>query len=369
MATDLFEQAGVAPKDLLAPPQESLFRRTDNALRAAYGSTPQGLVMSQATKALHGMNTVSNWAGEKTTDLATSAGASPQVAAGLGVAANLGSQLPLAFLGSGAGRAVATPIGQAAGRSLMSSAVKPTIADLRSGDAAKAITTMLEGGFNPTKGGVEAMQKQIANLGDEITARVAGSTELINKNAVAFRLQQVLDKFSKQVNPKADAGAIERAWTEFLSHPLLAGRATMSVPTAQALKQGTYQSLGSKAYGELKGADIEAQKALARGLKEEISKAVPGVADLNAQQAALINAKDIAERRALLEANKNPAGLALLAENKLAGLGFLADRSALVKSLLARLAYKQSGNAGALAGGVATPVLMQQQGALYPNSY
>ena len=40
---------------------------------------------------------------------------------------------------------------------------------------------------------------------------------------------------------------------------------------AQAMKQGTYRALGDKAYGELKGASIEAQKAQARGLKEELA--------------------------------------------------------------------------------------------------
>ena len=45
-----------------------------------------------------------------------------------------------------------------------------------------------------------------------------------------------------------------------MNHPLLIGN-KMSVQRAQSMKQGTYRSLGNKAFGELKGADMEAQKA------------------------------------------------------------------------------------------------------------
>jgi hypothetical protein len=303
--------------------------------------------------------------GGKATDLATNLGASPEVAGGVGYGANVLTQAIPSLLSAFGAQKAAAPVMQAAGKSLMKSAIKPTIADLRSGDAAKAIDTMLKEGFNPTKGGVEAMQAQIAKLGDQVSDAVAGSNAMINKNAVAGRLQDALKKFSMQVNPSSDAKAIEKAWTEFLEHPLLAGRPDMTVQTAQALKEGTYSSLGKKAYGELKGADIEAQKALARGLKEEISTAVPEVAALNARQSALINAKEIAERRALMEGNKNPAGLALLANNPMAGVGFMADRSALLKSLLARLLYSGSETVPAAAGGAGMALGMQPRGALY----
>ena len=141
----------------------------------------------------------------------------------------------------------------------------------------------------------------------------------------------------------------------------------MPVQLAQSMKQGTYTSLGNKSYGELGGADIEAQKALARGLKEEISSAVGSVAGLNRRQSELMNAVEIAERRALIEGNKNPAGLALLANDPMAGIGFLADRSALAKSLAARSLY--SGGA-LMSGQPPSPQLLYQLGILaQPQSY
>ncbi len=54
----------------------------------------------------------------------------------------------------------------------------------------------------------------------------------------------------------------------------------------------------------------------------------------------MLGALNLAERRALMELNKNPAGLSLLAKNPEAAMGFLADRSGLFKSLAARMIYQ-----------------------------
>lgn len=254
----------------------------------------------------------------------------------LGFATNVAAQAVPMLVGGGIGGSAA-PIMQAGSKDLMQRALKPTLENLKNGNAAKAINTMLEGGYNATKGGVEAMRAQISKLNDEVVTAIANSPATVNKNHVASRLSESLKNFSMQVNPQTDMKVIESAWTKFLEHPLLQGRATMSVQEAQKMKQGTYKQLGDKPYGELAGAEIEAQKQLARGLKEEISAAVPGVAQLNKQESKLFNAIEIAERRALLDGNKNPAGLALLAHNVPAFAAFMADKSALFKSLIARM--------------------------------
>ena len=49
------------------------------------------------------------------------------------------------------------------------------------------------------------------------------------------------------------------------------------------------------------------------------------------KEAQLIDTLDVVERRALMELNKNPGGLTLLAENPLAAAAFQADKSALFK--------------------------------------
>jgi hypothetical protein len=117
----------------------------------------------------------------------------------------------------------------------------------------------------------------------------------------------------------------------------------------------------SKKYGQMGGAEVEAQKGLARGLKEEIANAVPEIAGLNAQESKLITTLNVTERRALMEMNKNPMGLASLASNPASWAAFMADKSALFKSLTARML--NSSNSGlraaapALENAMAKPVL------------
>lgn len=279
--------------------------------------------------------------GSSVSQIATMAGASPELSAGAGYATNVALQVIPAVLG-GESSKLLSPAMRDAARETMQSALKPTIQALKTGKAARAIDTLLEEGINATKGGVAKMKASIAELNDQIADAIKNSPAVVDKGKVAQYLQGTLDKFSKQVNPEADTKAIKAAWDEFINHPLLAGKQDIPVKLAQEMKQATYKSLGEKSYGELKGADTEAQKTLARGLKEEIATAVPGIGDLNKAESALLNALNVTERRALLDANKNPGGLVWLAKNPEAAIGFMADKSALFKSLLARMLYSGS---------------------------
>lgn len=279
----------------------------------------------------------------------------PEVAGGAGYVANVATQALPTAIGGALGSAT-KPTQQDLARRLMQSAVKPTLPDIQKGKAGRAIETLLKEGVSPTNSGVQKLRGMSDDITPQIEKAIEGSTARISKGAVADRLRETARHASDQVTPKADIRAIENAWEEFMSHPQLAGKADMSVQRAQALKQGTYRALGNKPYGELQGASTEAQKALARGLKEEISTAVPEVASLNARQSELINALKVTERRALMDLNKNPAGLALIAPNKAALAAFLADKSALFKSLLARGLYTggapTASTLGATVGGV-----------------
>lgn len=113
------------------------------------------------------------------------------------------------------------------------------------------------------------------------------------------------------------------------------------VQLAQQLKQGTYRVL-SKKYGQLGSAEIEAQKGLARGLKEGVADAVPEVSALNATESKLLDTLSVVERRVLQDANKNPMGLASLAHHPIGWAMFMADRSAAFKSIAARMANSAS---------------------------
>lgn len=282
---------------------------------------------------------------------------SPEVAGGAGFVSNVVTQaLPMIVAGE-AGKMLA-PAVQAPARSLMQSALKPTLEQLRTGKGARAVETMLKEGYNPTAGGVEKMKGAIASLNDDIAAAIKNSPATVDKRIVAGYLNDALKKFETQVNPSSDVRAIESAWTEFLNHPALAGSNQIPVQLAQEMKRGTYKALGDKSFGELKGASTEAQKTLARGLKEEISKAVPGVGGMNKRESDLLNAMKVAERRVLMDANKNPLGLGIL--NPLMLPLWLWDRSPAAKAMTARALYSGAEQIPATAARFSVlPYLMQ----------
>jgi hypothetical protein len=115
---------------------------------------------------------------------------------------------------------------------------------------------------------------------------------------------------------------------------------------------------------------VEAQKALARGLKDEIAEAVPGISALNAEESKLLATLGVAERRALMELNKNPMGLAALAQSPASWAMFMADKSALFKSLSARMLNSSAQGARKVApqieNGLQNPLL--RTGVILPRS-
>lgn len=223
-------------------------------------------------------------------------------------------------------------------KKLMQSALKPTIDQLRTGKADTAVNTLLDLGINANSKGVTKLQGMVDDLNAQIAQSIQNSGAVIDKNRVLNTLNDTRTKFSNQVSPTADLNSIQKVADDFLAHPTYPG-SSMPVQAAQEMKQGTYRVLKNK-YGEIGSADTEAQKALARGLKEEISSAVPGVAMMNKLESQLLDTLSVTERRALMDANKNPLGLAALASNPVGWAAFMADRSALFKSLAARLAHQ-----------------------------
>lgn len=220
------------------------------------------------------------------------------------------------------------------GNWLMHSAIKPTIGQLKSGKADAAINTLLEHGINPTRGGMDKLRGLIDEKNQQISGAIGASKATINPDDVLAYLGETKRRFLNQVDPSSDIASIQRVGSGFSTNPLSVG--PIPVQTAQNMKQGTYHILKDK-YGQIGTAETEAQKTLARGLKEEIAAKVPKVAELNAQESKLINALEVGERRAMMELNKNPLGLSILANNKAALAVYMADKSALFKSLVARM--------------------------------
>jgi hypothetical protein len=207
------------------------------------------------------------------------------------------------------------------------SAMKPSPA-IDASDRAAMVQTGLQNAIPISKGGVEKLSDLIDDLNSKIKGTIAQDPNRpIDPNAVATRIDQVKDRFGNQVVAQPDLNAIEAQRQQFLAErgakpgsPAVApqptgildasGRPVMTAgspaqpPTpapmmgaqdAQSMKQGTYGILRGK-YGEQGSAVVEAQKGLARGLKEEIATQFPEINNLNAAESKLLDLQPVLER-------------------------------------------------------------------------
>lgn len=279
---------------------------------------------------------------------ATSKVLPPEAAAAAGYLANVATQAVPMFAGGKMGESSA-PLFDGASRKLMQSALKPSAKSVLNGQADDAVNTLLREGYTVSNGSVSKMEGRIDALNNELKAAISGSNAAVDPIKAASRVRGVLDKFGKQVDSKADVDAIVGTVMRFIKDHQNA----IPVQLAQEIKQGTYRVLAGK-YGEMGSASTEAQKAIARGLKEEIAAAVPAVSGLNQQESALINAKNLVARRMATQNNANPIGITHLSPTWFQGMMGLLDRSAWAKSSLANGLYSGAlqGNVGRAGGGV-----------------
>lgn len=213
----------------------------------------------------------------------------------------------------------------------MKSALKPsTGADPK--EVKLVIETMLSKGINVSNSGAEKLQNMIRSVSQEVDSMVNQSTGTVSKQDVIKALDRSVKKFSVQANPVSDLEALKNVRNEFDN----VWPDQIPVPVAHQMKKGTYSAINSRNYGETKGAAIEGQKDLARGLKEGVENLVPGVKSKNQDLQGMMTAADFLNRAAGRETNKDLLGLALLGPSLPQLAGATLDRNALFKSLLAR---------------------------------
>lgn len=260
-------------------------------------------------------------------------------------ATEAGKEAALQAAAEGAGAVVSKSM-KVAAPWLMQKALKPTATMLKEygTTAPKLVKTLLDEGVGVTDAGLAKLQRLFEATNKEIADVVRGSTGQVEKRAVAARVLPTANKLAQQTNPTKDLKAVGDTVQEFMEHPVYSGP-KLSVQDAQRLKVGTYRQVGKK-YGEASSAEIETQKALARGLKEEIAAEVPEIAGLNAKDAAQMAALDAVGRRVALSGNKDPVGFAWVAQHPASFLAALFDRSPAVKSALARGFYRTAATAG-----------------------
>ena len=171
------------------------------------------------------------------------------------------------------------------------SALKPSTT-LPPAKVNSVVQTGLTEGIPVSQKGVEKIGAALDDLHAKVTAEIgAGNGKTVNPYAVASRLSSTAKQFSNQVNPNADLNAISESGNEFLAN----NPNPIPAADAQAMKVGTYRQLSSKAYGEMQTATKESQKALARGIKEELAQQFPELSNLNAQESKLYDLQGVLE--------------------------------------------------------------------------
>ena len=294
-------------------------------------------------------------AGEKVTDtLAPHVPA--EVAGGAGYAANVATQAVPAVIGAMAGRSGTGPL-QSAGENIMHRALKPGVKDIVSGSADDAVRTLLREGANVTEGGAAKLSGISSGLTKEADALIAGAQGNVNKGTVAKEIVQELKKARLQPNPTKDIQGVSRAWDEFVT----TNKGDIPVQLANELKRGGQKAV-AESYGKLSRGREAGVKALSRGLRKGVEEIVPAVGPINARNKDILNALEMVERRAGVAGNRDIAGIAALAHNPQALAAMLADRSQLVKSLLARFLYSGAPPIGTAVGAGAGATLGMAQG-------
>jgi hypothetical protein len=243
------------------------------------------------------------------------------------------------------------------------SALKPSTA-LSPSDRAEFVRTGLENELPVSKGGLERLGDLIDSYNQAIEAEInTAPNRPIDPNKVATRADIARAKFARQVNARRDLKSIESSREEFLDEqgrtagtpaqptgildaqgnpimrPALPAQPApaMNASDAQAMKRGTYQVLAGK-FGEQGSASVEAQKALARGLKEEIANQFPEISKLNAAESRLLDLQPILERAVNRASNHQAVGIGTplvgTAAKALTGSTLKAAVIALVKSVI-----------------------------------
>lgn len=276
-------------------------------------------------------------AGGAVTDIAAKTGLPPEVSGAIGYGTNVGLQ-SIGMLGGGElVKPLAIPlkkISDWSSKELMGSALKPSASQWATGEGDVAIKTMLEKNLNVSKGGILALRSELGTLQNKVSDAIAKSGKTVPKADVSKTIAEAMSYFKGGTGEISDLKIIKDVIKEFESAPSVKGLKDIPVQVAQRMKQLEYRRL-DKAYGVLGDAEETARKGTARGLKEGIEKQFPEVKGWNAEEQKIYKTLPIVERRAMMEINRNPGGLALLTQNPSVAAIFMGDKSSAFKSWLA----------------------------------
>lgn len=354
----------------------------DGAIKGFVANVGQG--GGQAIRAIaHPIDTISNMASALAHPLDTAHAEVNQLYADPSrfIGNTIGQAGVGAILGEGAGAAakvVAPSVIPTVGRVALlgktpeaayESALKPSTV-MSPAERSSVVQTALKNEIPISSDGLQKLGDRIDELNQAIKNEISSDpTRPIDPNKVATRADAAKAKFYNQVNAQPDLNAIEASRQQFLAeqgakpgtpsipprptglldaqgNPIMSSGIPAKPPTpappmnaadSQTMKQGTYRVLRGK-FGEQGSASVEAQKALARGLKEEIATQFPEIGKLNATESKLLDLQPVLERAVNRISNHQAIGIgtpiAGAAAKAVTGSGALGLVSGVLKGVL-----------------------------------
>lgn len=153
----------------------------------------------------------------------------------------------------------------------------------------------LDAGITPTGKGIEKIDDIVSRLNDQIMGKIDEGTKAgarIKVPDVVQRMDSAYEFFSRLPDSETPLAALDK-----IRDGMLAKGPTMSIAEAQKVKQAIYKVL-KDSYGELSTATKEANKAIARGIKEEIATIFPEIKSLNNQESLMLRLEPLIEKAA-----------------------------------------------------------------------
>lgn len=297
--------------------------------KADFSDTSQSPLMRALSAAGHAAAGLIPLVGPEAADIGDQIG-SGDIPGGLGRAVGLVGTMGLGALPEA--RASVAPLSSVA-EHLYGRALKPRVT-LSVPEARALVQTSLRERLPVTESGLSRHGGLVDSINKDVNGQVRDSGVEIDPNRVAARIDDIMPAFREQVNPEHDVKALEDARAEYLRQHTTHAPFTevrlgpdavppsqrTLVPTgrtgytpvvndvpataAQEEKVGTYRQLAGK-YGELGNADVEAQKALARGIREELGKAIPSIQPLNQREGSLLDLQPHLERAVRRNQNRD----------------------------------------------------------------
>lgn len=169
------------------------------------------------------------------------------------------------------------------------------------------------------------------------------------KVTAAIDARGTAGQFGKQINAQPDTSAIQAVHENFAANPHVSdpvtGMAPMSAELAHDFAINTGKNLKGK-FGRLGAATVEAEKAGREAITSDLRQQIPALEPLWKQEAQQITTRDALDQALARRSNTDPIGLGGIIgslKNPALAATAMADRSALLKSVMAQALRKGSG--------------------------